>query len=371
MIEQGLAYDKREENDMSRELQNMPEKVNKYVLDGTILVNCILLLCHISFGVLFYLYDAPILFVFNCLSIIIYTLSFEILRRKKKRTYVFVVFIEIFIFMILSIVCLGWEYGFQHYCIGFVASMVFSDYFVEHNRIVKNRTILLGACNVIIYIVLRFWTYHNPPIYVLKEGYIANIFYVGNTVVGFAFLIMYLAIYSATVMRMESELYDMANKDHLTGLYNRRQMINILKSFIEDDATEKFAIAMLDVDYFKNINDTYGHDAGDEVLKSLANILNDEKSRDDKFQPGRWGGEEFLVVLGSYSGNKQESTERLETLRKRISDNTMIYCGNKIKVTVTIGLTFCENGKTLDEIIKEADAKLYEGKENGRNQVVC
>lgn len=121
---------------------------------------------------------------------------------------------------------------------------------------------------------------------------------------------------------------------------------------------------MLDVDYFKNINDTYGHDAGDEVLKSLANILNDEKSRDDKFQPGRWGGEEFLVVLGSYSGNKQESTERLETLRKRISDNTMIYCGNKIKVTVTIGLT-------LDEIIKEADAKLYEGKENGRNQVVC
>ncbi len=121
---------------------------------------------------------------------------------------------------------------------------------------------------------------------------------------------------------------------------------------------------MLDVDYFKNINDTYGHDAGDEVLKSLANILNDEKSRDDKFQPGRWGDEEFLVVLGSYSGNKQESTERLETLRKRISDNTMIYCGNKIKVTVTIGLT-------LDEIIKEADAKLYEGKENGRNQVVC
>lgn len=169
--------------------------------------------------------------------------------------------------MLLSIVCLGWEYGFQHYCIGFVASMVFSDYFVEHSKSVRKRTILLGVCNVIIYILLRFWTYENLPIYLLGNKYIANLFYVGNTLVGFAFLIMYIAIYSDTVMKMESELYDMANKDPMTGLFNRRQMIHILKSFIEDAARDKFALAMLDVDYFKKINDTYGHDVGDEVLK--------------------------------------------------------------------------------------------------------
>lgn len=355
---------------MSRVLQDVPKKVQKSVEGRTIMVNCILLLLHISFGVLFYLYKAPILFYFNCLSIIIYILSFGLLQTKKAWGYVLIVFVEVYLFMMLSIVCLGWEYGFQHYCIGFVASTVFSDYFVEHSKMVRKRTILLGAGNVVIYIVLRFWTYYNPPVYVLGNDTLINIFYVGNTVTGFAFLIMYITIYSDTVMKLEGELYDMANRDHLTGLYNRRQVIQILKSLIADTAGDKFAIAMMDVDYFKNINDTYGHDAGDEVLKSLANILGAEKSGNEMFQSGRWGGEEFLVVSDSYSGNKEENAELFESLRKRISDNVILYAGNEIRVTVTIGLAFYEPGKTLDELVKEADTKLYEGKENGRNQVV-
>ncbi|MBR6627079.1 MAG: GGDEF domain-containing protein [Lachnospiraceae bacterium] len=354
---------------MGRVMQDVPEKVQKSVLCGTIAVNCILLLCHISFGILFYLYKAPILFYFNCFSIIIYVLCFELLRRRKTWAYVFIVFAEIYLFMMLSIVCLGWEYGFQHYCIGFVASLVFSDYFVVHSKKVRKRTIWLGAANVIIYIILRFWTYNNPPVYVLGNNIISNMFYVGNTVAGFAFLIMYIAIYSDTVMKLESELYDMANKDHLTGLCNRRQIIQVLKMLIETAAGEQFAIAMLDVDYFKNINDSYGHDAGDEVLKALANILNDEKAENEAFQPSRWGGEEFLVVCG-YNGNKEDITELFETIRKRIADNTIIYGGNEIKVTVTIGLAIYEPDKSLDELVKEADAKLYKGKESGRNQVV-
>lgn len=355
---------------MSQVLQDVPEKVKKSVLSGTIIVNSILLLFHISFGTLFYLYKAPILFYFNCLSILIYILCFELLRRKKTWAYVFIVFVEIYVFMMLSIVCLGWDYGFQHYCIGFVASTVFSDYFVEHSKVVRKRSILLGAGNVVIYIVLRFWTYYNPPVYVLGNDILTNLFYVGNTVAGFAFLIMYIAIYSDTVMKLEGELYDMANRDPLTGLNNRRQMIQILRAFIEDTARDTFAIAMLDVDYFKNINDTYGHDAGDEVLKSLAKILDDVKSENEMLQSGRWGGEEFLVVCGGYNGKKKEITERFEALRKRVSENVISYAGNEIRVTITIGLAFYEPGKSLDELVKEADDKLYEGKENGRNQVV-
>jgi len=355
---------------MSQVLQDVPEKVKKSVLSGTIVVNSILLLFHISFGILFYLYKAPILFYFNCFSILIYILCFELLRRRKTWAYVLIVFVEIYVFMMLSIVCLGWDYGFQHYCIGFVASMVFSDYFVEHSKVVRKRTILLGAGNVVIYIVLRFWTYYNPPVYVLGNDILTNLFYVGNTVAGFAFLIMYIAIYSDTVMKLEGELYDMANRDHLTGLNNRRQMIQILKGFIEDSATDTFSIAMLDVDYFNNINDTYGHDAGDEVLESLAKILDAEKPGDEMLQSGRWGGEEFLVVCGGYNGKKEEITERFEALRKRVSENVIPYAGNEIRVTITIGLAFYEPGKSLDELVKEADAKLYEGKENGRNQVV-
>lgn len=355
---------------MSQVLRDVPEKVQKSVLSGTIVVNSILLLFHISFGILFYLYKAPILFYYNCLSIVTYILCFELLRRRKTWAYVLIVFVEIYLFMMLSIVCLGWDYGFQHYCIGFVASTVFSDYFVEHSKVVRKRTILLGSGNVVIYIALRFWTYYNPPVYVLENNLIANMFYVGNTVAGFAFLIMYIAIYSDTVMKLEGELYDMANKDYLTGLNNRRQVIQILKSLIEDAAKDKFAIAMLDVDYFKNINDTYGHDAGDEVLKSLAKILKDERLGNGMLQSGRWGGEEFFVVCSGYDGKKEVITELFEALRKRVSENVILYDGNEIKVTITIGLAFYEPGKSLDEFVKEADAKLYEGKEKGRNQVV-
>ena len=143
-----------------------------------------------------------------------------------------------------------------------------------------------------------------------------------------------------------------------------------MKAFIEATTKDIFAIAMLDVDHFKNINDTYGHDAGDEVLKSLAKILNSEKSGDEMFQSGRWGGEEFLVVCGGNDGKKEEIRELFEALRKRVSENVILYAGNEIRVTITIGLAFYEPGKSLDELVKEADDKLYEGKETGRNQVV-
>lgn len=355
---------------MSQVLQDVPKKVQKSVLNGTLIVNSVLLLFHISFGILFYLYEAPILLYFNCFSIIIYVLCFELLQRKKTWEYVIIVFVEIYLFMILSIVCLGWEFGFQHYCIGFVASSVFSDYFVVHSNVVRKRSILLGVANVVIYMVLRFWTYYNQPVYVLNNDILTNIFYVGNTAAGFAFLIMYIAIYSDTVMKLEGELYEMANRDPLTGLYNRRQVIQIMKTLAEDASKNKFAIAMLDVDYFKTINDTYGHDAGDEVLKALANILVAEKSGNKHIQFGRWGGEEFMIVCDNYNGNKKEIAELFETLRQQISEDVIQYAGNEIKFTVTIGLAFYESGKTLDDFVKEADAKLYKGKENGRNQVV-
>lgn len=355
---------------MRTDWNSAPENVQKSVLRGTIMVNCILLLCHVGFGMLFYLYKAPVLFYYNCFSIVMYLLCFEILRRKKKIAYVYIVFAEIYLFMLLAVVCLGWEYGFQHYCIGFVASSVFSDYFIAHSKSLRKRSIYLGACNVIVYIILRYWTNMHQPLYVLENELIADIFYVGNTIAGFSFLIMYFSIYSDTVIKLDNELYEMADNDPLTGLCNRRRMLQILKEHIEEPAKEPFAIAMLDVDYFKNINDTYGHDAGDEVLKSLADILKNEKAGNEAVIPSRWGGEEFMVVCKGHNGDMKEITAYFETLRARIADNVINYNGTEIKVTVTIGVALCEPDKTLNELVKEADAKLYKGKESGRNRVV-
>ncbi len=350
-------------------VREMPEKVQKSVLKETIGVNILLLLCHISFGVLFYCYKADSLFRFNCISIITYILAFEILRRRKAIIYIFVVFIEIFLFMLHAVIYLGWEYGFQHYCIGFVASMMFSDYFTNRSKIDKKRTVLLGSVNVVVYISLKFWTYTHPPIYSLGNEILVNVFYVFNTVIGFTFLIMYFTIYADTVAKLENELFTMANNDPLTGLYNRRKITNILKSNIEENTSKEFAIAMIDVDYFKKTNDTYGHDAGDEVLKSLACLFTDNDFENEVLQVSRWGGEEFLAFYSHYM-NKEEVLSKFEEIRKKVELNEVCCGENRIKVTITIGIAFYEEGKTLDSLIKEADKNLYEGKERGRNQVI-
>lgn len=356
---------------MGRAEREMPKKVEKYVINGTWMINIVLLLCHVSFGILFYLYQADVLFAYNCISIITYLLAFEILRRKKAWIYACIVFVEIFIFMLLAIVCLGWDYGFQHYCIAFVASMTFADYYMDREKGIGKRSIIFGAFNALLYVALRFWTDYHPYIYQIDNKIIVKTFYVINTLCGFAFLIMYLAIYSNTVFKLESELRQRAERDHLTGLYNRRKMMQILKTVDEVFATDKLAMAMLDVDFFKKINDTYGHDVGDEVLRMLSRTFENEETEEEPLLTCRWGGEEFLIFYNQYKGSKEEVIKKFEQLRQTIENSEITYNNKKIKCTVTIGLAFYQKGTSMEDMIKEADELLYEGKKGGRNRVVC
>lgn len=162
---------------MRTALKEMPQNVIDYVTRGTMRINLVLLLCHIGFGVLFYMYEATILFGYNCLSIITYVVTFGLLRRKKAWAYVLIVYVEIFIFMILAVIFLGWDYGFQHYCIGFVASLIFTDFYMNSNRSMGKLTKVLVAGNVMLYMALRFWTYRHPYIYAIDNDYIAHVFF--------------------------------------------------------------------------------------------------------------------------------------------------------------------------------------------------
>lgn len=357
---------------MGTSLNEMPKSIVKYVSDGTMIVNTILLLCHISFGILFYIYKAEVMFYYNCISIITYIFSYGILRRKKAWTYIIIVYVEIFVFMVLAVIYLGWEYGFQQYCIGFVASIIFTDFYVSHERIMSKRTITIVAFDVLIFIALRLWTYRYPYVYEVNNQMIVHMFYIINSLIGFAFLIMYSSIYSSTMYRLENALTDMANVDPLTGICNRRKMQQILKAALGEKGNRQHhtTIAMMDVDCFKNINDTYGHDVGDEVLVMLAEILRNRQEQNENFRVCRWGGEEFLVFYESYRKNRGEVIREFDELRRQIQDTKVSSEGNEIKITVTIGLAFYEEGTTVQSLIKEADNNLYAGKKGGKNCVV-
>lgn len=357
---------------MNSHTNTMPEKITSYVSMGTKIINIILLVCHICFAFLFWTYDVKILFYYSCLCSLSFIFSCIMLKKRNIKLYALTMFTGIFIFMILTVICLGWDYGFQQYCIGFVASLIFTDFYIYREKKLSKKTIAIVTFDVILYIALRLWTYAHPYIYKIDNPALIHGLYIANSLIGFAFLITYSCIYTNTVRRLEYELLEMANIDPLTGICNRRKMQQILKIALNEFESGQYqiVIAMLDVDHFKTINDTYGHDAGDQVLIQLANILSKKQKTHDGFYVSRWGGEEFLIFYKEFQKSQKDIIKEFDELRVEIQ-NTVINCDEAcLGVTVTIGLAFNNEGKSVQELIKEADNNLYSGKETGRNRVI-
>lgn len=167
--------------------------------------------------------------------------------------------------------------------------------------------------------------------------------------------------------------HDLLNKlagiDGLTGIYNRREFFNISESKIygAKNTMTPYALMMLDLDHFKNVNDTYGHDAGDLVLKEVTKAISEHKRPDDIF--GRIGGEEFAIFMPGISAEEAEAlADKLCHLVGELKIETETH---SIPITVSIGVTSDMSHKsTLSELMKSSDIALYEAKEKGRDCVV-
>jgi len=166
-------------------------------------------------------------------------------------------------------------------------------------------------------------------------------------------------------IKLEEELTKRATTDELTGLYNRHKGNELLDQEIEraDRYNEEFAVIFFDIDYFKMINDTYGHDIGDSVLKQLSQILQLHTRKSDAII--RWGGEEFIIL--ALNQNKDKAFLFAQNIRKAIE---LCVFNTVEKVTVSIGVASFKQGETKESLIKRSDDALYKAKENGRNCVV-
>ncbi len=164
--------------------------------------------------------------------------------------------------------------------------------------------------------------------------------------------------------RMEEELEKLAITDRLTQAYNRIKFEEIIGREIEmfKRHNQLLSMAMLDIDHFKEVNDTYGHLVGDYVLKTIANIVRENIRKIDYLV--RWGGEEFMVIA------PEADLERIRELAERIRTVIEGYSFDKVgKVTVSFGITQFKKDDTEDSFIKKADDALYKAKANGRNRV--
>ena len=170
--------------------------------------------------------------------------------------------------------------------------------------------------------------------------------------------------------KSQMELKQLASTDSMTKLYNRRYFTEISESFLNLDKRNKTntSIIMLDIDKFKNVNDTYGHKVGDDVIISLASILQAQSRKSDIVC--RWGGEEFVILfphtnLEGASVIAQEIRVTVENSLLQVEDN------KELKFTVSIGISVVdiENDLNIEASINRADEALYEAKESGRNRV--
>ena len=169
------------------------------------------------------------------------------------------------------------------------------------------------------------------------------------------------------VVRMQKSIRELIELDQLTGLYNRRYVQRKLEAVQAKslETGEPFSVAIGDIDFFKKVNDTYGHECGDAVLMDVSARMR-ELMKGRGFA-ARWGGEEFLLVFENY--RLEMAADSLEDLLRLIRSRTVAFQGEKVKVTMTFGVTE-GSAEQLDRIIGKADEKLYYGKNNGRNQVV-
>ena len=172
------------------------------------------------------------------------------------------------------------------------------------------------------------------------------------------------------IVVMQNALRKLIERDALTELYNRRYANVRLQNMVDRAREEgtQLCVIMGDVDYFKKINDTYGHETGDVVLKEISRVMKHQLV--GKSFAARWGGEEFLLVCGECSLN--EGVAYVEKLKETISALEILSSdGEKIKVTMTFGIACTDGTSSAHDVIRIADERLYVGKEAGRNRIVA
>ena len=163
------------------------------------------------------------------------------------------------------------------------------------------------------------------------------------------------------------EFEKLAQEDSLTGLANRRHFDQELeKQFNQSrQSTKKLAVALMDVDYFKGINDRYSHQVGDEVLKTVADLLQVACGADGT--PARYGGEEFVMLFPGLDA--PEASERCNNLRQALKDHDFSAIAKGLKVTISGGISDDLDVENFEKMLSNADQQLYEAKNSGRDRV--
>ena len=279
----------------------------------------------------------------------------------------FVVFSAIILFWSgWGIYAFGWSVGVQHFLIILLIFLFFNICISPHLKILC--TLLVLAFRVGLYAFAR----GAAPVHPLSDR-LSILFQTGNSSVFFLLVALICILLSSSIqnterqLRLDNEnLNREAGTDPLTGLPNRREMIGIIERYRKDFPDHTFSVAIADIDFFKKVNDTYGHACGDATLVALTSLFSAESK--DRFKACRWGGEEFCFFLPEM--NLDEAGRVMNDLNFAVEKMPLEFEGRRFNITITVGVEETDFRSSLQQLLDSADEKLYLGKNSGRNRVV-
>ena len=333
-------------------------------------INIFLLLSHIFLMIIYILVNNKFMMCINVISLILYASSIFWCYKKSLR-YAGIVFLEIWFHMICAIMSFGWEPCFQNWSFAIISAYFLPTFGYNEKKASYKSTIYYTSFVILTFVIMYILVnVVNVPISQHLTETMTHMFFVLNNLITFFTIIMISIFYTSNNRRKQRELTRKADFDELTNLYNRYS-INQLGKQIINEAKEKeksYSVAILDIDLFKQVNDTYGHTSGDMVLVGLSDILRFFSIKGLVF--GRWGGEEFVIIAPS-SLEYSEFVKMLDRLRIKISRSKFkIENEKEINLTVSIGVAKIKEYKSLEKAVSLADTNLYKAKTTGRNKVV-
>ena len=326
-------------------------------------ISCLIfLIAHIGYIIFFASINVPILIYINIGSAIIYALMFLLIKNRLYTIYVIISAIEIALYMTFGALYLGPNAGFHICLIGLSSLVFFAGFFSKFGR---NRIhpVFFSIIYMILFVFLYFWSENNGAMYIIDPVF-ERILYVAHIAIVFGFSVTFLAILTSYTANLEKKVWKESETDKLTGLANRKALVNYFEKI--GDQKSNYVMVIFDIDNFKSFNDLNGHLCGDYILKEVSKIAKDN-SKDDFVS--RWGGEEF-VIISLKEKTIEETYNKIDKIRKTIEEYDFVYDEKVLKTTITIGFAEYEEGASLEDWITIADEKLYYGKQHGKNQTV-
>lgn len=315
---------------------------------------------HLAFALFFQSVGAAGLTYYNVGSVIFYAAAPLLLRRYVAVAFA-LVSVEVVAHAWFAVHVIGWNSGFQYYLF-VVAPLAFFN----PRWPVMAKGIHLSAV-FLAYLAMNYWCADHAPSIVLATMTLRTVNEI-NVIGSLVFLAFFAHFYSKIAHVAEHRLEQMATTDMLTGLHNRRHLVRIAHHELARHrrSGRPVALVMLDIDDFKAVNDEYGHECGDFVLRAAAARLRESMREQD--QLARWGGEEFVILLPETDRDGARGVA--EKLRAAVAATPVEFTGRNIDVRMTAGVCLIDPHEAFDSALSRADRAMLEGKRAGKNRVV-